>query len=158
MNSAELHESASAEATEALAQTLADRLRPGDVVLLEGDLAAGKTTFVRGLLCSLGGDPNAVSSPTFVLLQSYECSAWGITCVHHVDLFRLGEQLAALREVGLEEVLSDPRAIVAVEWPKDTLATWLPADSRTWRIVISTRDDDVRLIEVTPPEELRDKS
>jgi tRNA threonylcarbamoyladenosine biosynthesis protein TsaE len=153
MSSTEHHESTSAEATEALAQTLADRLRAGDVVLLEGDLAAGKTTFVRGLLCSLGGDPNAVSSPTFVLLQSYDCSAWGITCVHHVDLFRLGERFAALREVGLEEVLSDARAVVAVEWPKDTLATWLPADSRTWRVTITTRDDDARLIEITAPEE-----
>jgi tRNA threonylcarbamoyladenosine biosynthesis protein TsaE len=153
MSPTERHESASAEATEALAQTLANRLRAGDVVLLEGDLAAGKTTFVRGLLCSLGGDPNAVSSPTFVLLQSYDCSAWGITCVHHVDLFRLGEQFAALREVGLEEVLSDAQAIVAVEWPKDTLATWLPTDSRTWRVTITTRDDDARLIEITAPDE-----
>ena len=152
MTSAERHRTASAEATEDFGQDLARRLRAGDLVLLEGELAAGKTTFVRGVLRGLGGDPDEVSSPTFVLLQTYDCSAWGITCLHHVDLYRLSDNLADLREVGLEEVLSDLRAAVVVEWPKDILATWLPDDARTWRVAITVEKDDSRRIEIHPPE------
>jgi tRNA threonylcarbamoyl adenosine modification protein YjeE len=142
----------SAEATEACGGNLADRLRAGDVVLLEGDLAAGKTTLVRGLVRALGGDENDVSSPTFVLLQSYRCEDREIATVHHVDLYRLGEKISDLREIGIEEVLSDPTAVIAVEWPKDALATWIPRDARVWRIVITTGHDDTRRIEITSPE------
>ena len=141
----------SAKATETAGLELAARLRPADVVLLEGELAAGKTTFVRGLVEGLGGNPDLVSSPTFILLQSYDCTAGGITVLHHVDLYRLAEDVADLREVGLEETLSDPTAVIAVEWPKDTLATWIPAGARTWRVAITTGDDDSRRIEVTAP-------
>jgi tRNA threonylcarbamoyladenosine biosynthesis protein TsaE len=143
----------SAEETEAAGTRLADHLRAGDVVLLEGDLAAGKTTFVRGLLRGLGGDSEAVSSPSFVLLQTYDCSARGINALHHVDLYRLGENVADLRELGLEDVLSDEVAVVAVEWPKNTLATWIPDDARTWRVRITTKDDYNRTIEIIPPDE-----
>ncbi|MEE4271525.1 MAG: tRNA (adenosine(37)-N6)-threonylcarbamoyltransferase complex ATPase subunit type 1 TsaE [Thermoanaerobaculales bacterium] len=141
----------SADRTEALGAELAARLEPGHVVLLEGDLAAGKTTLVRGLVRALGGDGADVSSPTFVLLQSYPCARGGIEVVHHVDLYRLGERIADLREIGVEEILSDPAAVVAVEWPKDALATWIPADARLWRVVITTAADDSRRIEVIAP-------
>jgi tRNA threonylcarbamoyladenosine biosynthesis protein TsaE len=143
--------SRSAETTEASGHDLALRLDPGDVVLLEGDLAAGKTTFVRGIVDGLDGDREAVSSPSFVLLQSYDCGRKGITVVHHVDLYRLAENVKDLREVGVEEVLSDPSAIAAVEWPKDTLATWIPADARIWRVRIIVESDDCRKIEIVPP-------
>jgi len=139
-------------ATEIAGFEFAKRLRPGDIVLLEGDLAAGKTTFVRGLLGVLGGNPDLVSSPTFVLLQSYDCQGDGVTVVHHVDLYRLAEDVADLREIGLEDTLSDPSAIIAVEWPKDTLATWIPADARVWRLAITIENDNSRRIEVTPPD------
>jgi tRNA threonylcarbamoyl adenosine modification protein YjeE len=144
-------ESRSVEATETVGAGLAARLEPGDVVLLEGDLAAGKTTLVRGLVRALGGDDGEVASPTFVLLLSYPCDARGIRTVHHVDLYRLGERLGDLREIGLEEVLSDPEAVVAVEWPKNTMATWIPRGARVWRVALTTRDDDTRLVEITPP-------
>ena len=143
--------STSAAATESIGEGLADRLRPGDVVLLEGDLAAGKTTLIRGLARALGGDENDVSSPTFVLLQSYSCDHRSIARIHHVDLYRLGEKVSDLREIGIEEVLSDPDAVIAVEWPKDVLATWIPHDARIWRVVITTEADDSRRIEITPP-------
>lgn len=141
----------STAATETAGRDFSTCLRPADVVLLEGDLAAGKTTFVRGLVEGLGGNPDLVSSPTFVLLQSYDCGAAEITVLHHVDLYRLGEKIADLREIGLEDTLSDPTAVIAVEWPKDTLATWIPADARTWRIAITTEDDDSRRIEIAAP-------
>jgi tRNA threonylcarbamoyladenosine biosynthesis protein TsaE len=145
------YRSQSVKATEAAGQVLAAELRAGDIVLLQGDLASGKTTFVRGLVGGLAGEADEVSSPTFVLVQSYGCDAWGIAAVHHVDLYRLGETLAALREIGLEEVLSDDSAVVAVEWPKDTLARWLPTNGRTWRVAFTTLDDDSRQIHVLPP-------
>jgi tRNA threonylcarbamoyl adenosine modification protein YjeE len=141
----------SAGATESVGIDLAALLRPGDVVLLEGDLAAGKTTFVRGIVRGLAGSTEVVSSPSFVILQSYDCGAEGITVLHHVDLYRLAEDVADLREIGIEETLSDPSAVTAVEWPKDTLAIWVPTDARVWRVVITTEDDDSRRIEITPP-------
>jgi len=144
--------SPSAEETETVGATLADRLEPGDVLLLEGDLAAGKTTLVRGLVRALGGDDAEVSSPTFVLLQSYPCLKRGFEVVHHVDLYRLGEKIADLREIGIEEILSDPAAVVAVEWPKNAIADWIPADARVWRVAITTNADDTRRIEVTSPD------
>ncbi len=61
-------------------------------ILLEAELAAGKTTLVKGLVEGLGGEKEAVSSPTFVLIQSYDCNAGGIDTVHHVDLYRLEER------------------------------------------------------------------
>ena len=151
MSSADSISSRSAGSTEATGREFAARLRAGDVMLLEGDLAAGKTTFVRGLVDGLGGSADAVSSPTFVLLQSYDCAFGDITVVHHVDLYRLAEDVNDLREIGLEETLSDAAAIVAVEWPKDTLATWMPSDARVWRVAITTLDDDSRRIEITAP-------
>jgi len=151
VSSADSISSRSAGSTEATGREFAARLRAGDVMLLEGDLAAGKTTFVRGLVDGLGGSADAVSSPTFVLLQSYDCAFGDITVVHHVDLYRLAEDVNDLREIGLEETLSDAAAIVAVEWPKDTLATWMPSDARVWRVAITTLDDDSRRIEITAP-------
>ena len=144
-------DSPSAEAPEKIGESFADRLQPGDVLLLEGDLAAGKTTLVRGLVRALGGDEDDVSSPTFVLLQSYRCNREGIEVVHHVDLYRLGERVSDLREIGIEDVLSDPVAIAAIEWPKDALATWIPHDARVWRVIITTEADDSRRIEFTAP-------
>lgn len=142
----------SAAATASAGESFAAGLKAGDVVLIEGDLAAGKTTFVRGLVCGLGGEERAVSSPTFVLVQTYDCDRGGVRACHHVDLYRLGERIADLREIGLEELLSDPEAVVAVEWPKGTLATWIPADARCWRIAITVADDEARLIFIRPPD------
>ena len=141
----------STAATEELGRTIAEELAAGDLVLLEGDLAAGKTPLVRGLLRGLNGDPTQVSSPSFVLLQTYPCRRGRIAALHHVDLYRLADDFAELRELGLEELLSDAAAVVAVEWPKDSLATWIPRDARIWRVEISTNDDDSRSIRIHPP-------
>jgi tRNA threonylcarbamoyladenosine biosynthesis protein TsaE len=141
-------ESASADGTEAVGRELAGLVAAGDVVLLEGDLAAGKTTLVRGLLAGLGGDPDDVTSPTFVLLQPYRCRERGVATLYHVDLYRLGNDPATLREIGLEEILSDQAGLVAVEWPRGALARWVPADARVWRVVITVGDGDERVIEV----------
>jgi len=143
--------SSSPEDTESIGERIALRARPGDVLLLEGDLAAGKTTLVRGIVRGLGGEPDEVTSPTFVLLRSYQCTEADISQLHHVDLYRLADHLPELREIGLEEVLSDSNAVIAVEWPKDTLATWMPSDVRLWLIALTIGDDGSRSIRIEEP-------
>ncbi len=98
-------------ATAALGRRIALCLRPGDVVALEGDLGAGKTTLARAILAALGVAEN-VPSPTFTLVQSYETA--GLT-VSHYDLYRL-KTPDELRELGLDEALEDGAALI--EWPE----------------------------------------
>lgn len=107
-------------ATKALAEKVAPRLRPGDLVRLDGDLGAGKTFFTRALLRALGvGEETAVTSPTFVLVTEYPCKA-GL--VLHADLYRLREGgprsqgfLAEVEGLGLRE-RRDEGAVLVVEW------------------------------------------
>jgi tRNA threonylcarbamoyladenosine biosynthesis protein TsaE len=99
-------------ATEALAARVAALARPGDAVLLAGDLGAGKSAFARAFLRAAAGDAGLeVPSPTFTLVQSY---ATRIGMVHHFDLWRL-DGPGALAELGWDEMLRD---IVLVEWPE----------------------------------------
>ena len=108
-----------AEAPEALGRRIAATLCPGDLILLEGTLGAGKTTLVRGLVGALGGDPGQVCSPTFVLLETYSLAGGPIARLHHADLYRLrGMSGAPLEEVGLGDVLADDGAVTAIEWPE----------------------------------------
>lgn len=137
--------------TVAAGRALAGRLQPGDVLLLTGDLAAGKTTLVRGIVDGAGGDAEEVSSPSFVLVQSYPCRLRGVLRLHHVDLYRLADRRPELRELGLEDLLSDPAAVVAIEWPRDAVASWVPHDARVWRIALTVEDDDSRSIVIHPP-------
>ena len=101
-------ETSSPEETEAAGEELGRRLRPGDLVLLKGELGAGKTTFVRGIARGIGATA-PVASPTFQLVRVYP----GRPQVAHVDLYRV-ERAAELRDIGLEELL-DAGAVV-VEW------------------------------------------
>ena len=95
--------------TEAAGMRLAESLRAGDVVLLYGDLGAGKTAFTRGVAQGLGIDPAEVSSPTFTLVQEYH----GRLPLYHVDLYRLEER--EVDDLGLDElVLGD--GVVVIEW------------------------------------------
>jgi tRNA threonylcarbamoyladenosine biosynthesis protein TsaE len=109
-------------ATEALATALAALARPGDVILLEGPLGAGKTTFARAFLRAASGDPGLeVPSPTFTLVQSYLTR---VGCVAHFDLWRL-DGPGGLAELGWEEARD---GIVLVEWP-DRLGALRPAEA-----------------------------
>lgn len=151
MTTHERRQSDSPEHTEAIAAELAESLRPGDLLLLTGDLAAGKTTFVRGLVRGLGGDPREVSSPTFVLVQSYPCSRGGVRTVHHVDLYRLTDTSQELPATGIDDLIADAAAVVAVEWPRTAFAGWIPAGARVWRILLDIADGDRRTIVVAAP-------
>lgn len=99
----------SAAETETAAERLAGRLEAGDVLLLEGPLGSGKTTFVRGLARGLGV-AGRVASPTFQLVRVYP----GRPSLVHADLFRLQEPHAALADLGLDELLE--QAVAAIEW------------------------------------------
>ena len=87
-------------------------LRAGDVVLLYGELGSGKTTLVRGLARAVGYR-GRVSSPTFALAHVYRGKR---LTLHHLDLYRLRKGDCA--ELGLDELLADPRGAVVVEWPQ----------------------------------------
>jgi tRNA threonylcarbamoyladenosine biosynthesis protein TsaE len=97
-------------ATAALGAELAATLRPGDIVLLEGDLGAGKTALARAIVRALSADPGLdVPSPTFALVQPYDTPTGPVL---HADLYRLGDP----REVDELGLLDNPAAIVLVEW------------------------------------------
>jgi tRNA threonylcarbamoyladenosine biosynthesis protein TsaE len=102
----------SEEETRQVAARLAGALEPGSVILLHGDLGAGKTAFVRGLAEGLGVPEDEVSSPTFTLVHEYR---GGRLPLHHADLYRLPAGVA-LDELGLDEVAEE--GVLAVEWPE----------------------------------------
>jgi len=85
-------------------------LKRGDVVLLYGDLGAGKTAFVRGMARGVGANPDDVSSPTFTIVQEY---AGASATLYHVDLYRLAP--AEIDDLGLEDLVAGD-GIVAIEW------------------------------------------
>ncbi len=109
MNVEGLYPSHSEADTARIARQLASELEGGTTVLLFGELGAGKTAFVRGLVEGAGGDPGDVSSPTFTLLQPYP----GRLTVQHVDLYRVDRR--EVDDLGLDE-LATPLTIVAIEW------------------------------------------
>ncbi len=128
-----------------IASELATQLQPGDIIFLKGDLAAGKTVFARGLVRGLGGVESEVDSPTFVILQSYECPG-KIRRVHHLDLYRLREE--SLESIGLEEILAEEGAITIVEWPDDRILALKGRRQRLIRVEIEDRGGLERSIRV----------
>lgn len=143
--------------TEELGARLAELLRPGDVVLISGDLGAGKTTLIRGA-CRALGVAEPITSPSFTIGQRYR----GRVRVSHLDLFRLGaagggEADPAAAEVpGLLDEYADPPAILFAEWPEAAMPL-LPAPplegGRIVRVRIAHEGGDRRSIEVEGPGE-----
>lgn len=129
--------------TRRLAAELAATLEPGTVLLLSGDLGAGKTAFVRGLAQGLGIDPGEVTSPTFTLVHEYR---GGRLPLVHVDLYRL--DTAQLDEIGLDDHLA-LTGIVAIEWP-ERLTRPIPGATRI-RIDDAGGDDRTITTEVLGP-------
>jgi len=130
--------------TEALGAELAETLRPGDVVLVEGELGAGKTTFVRGACRALGAG-NEVTSPTFTIGQRYAADV----PISHVDLFRvrdLRDEDPAL----LEDYLR-PDAIAFVEWPSHGGEELVGQGRVAARVRIEHAGGDSRRVEIEKP-------
>ncbi len=119
-------------------RALAAQLRPDDVVLLTGDLGAGKTVFVKGLAEGLGFDPLEVTSPTFTLIQEYR---GGRLILHHIDLYRLTPR--EVDDLGLEELVVSG-AVVAVEWPD----RWTRVPEHAVRVELQAVGDDERSISI----------
>jgi tRNA threonylcarbamoyl adenosine modification protein YjeE len=110
--------------TQRIATAFAKLLSAPLTIALEGDLGAGKTTFVTGLIKGLKNSRGIrVQSPTYALARTYETKP----TLHHVDLYRLSDEVV-LEDLGIESLLDDPDAIVCIEWPKHH-ANPLPANT-----------------------------
>ncbi len=127
-------ETRSVDETRGLAAALADLARPGDLVLLAGDLGAGKTAFAQGFGRGLGVTEQ-ITSPTFTLAQEYE----GRLRMHHLDVYRL-DQLRDVAGLGLAELLDDG-GVVLIEWG-DSILPALPSDFLEVRLTFGPGDDD----------------
>ncbi len=128
----------SEEETRDVAAQLAAKLLPGAVLLLSGDLGAGKTAFVKGLAAGLGIDPDEVTSPTFTLVHEYR---GGRLPLVHVDLYRL--ERADLSDIGLDADAADA-GVTAVEWA-ERLSRDVPD---AVRITIEDAGGDDRVIRI----------
>jgi tRNA threonylcarbamoyladenosine biosynthesis protein TsaE len=127
--------------TAAAGRDLARTLDAGAVVLLSGDLGAGKTAFVRGLAEGLGADPADVSSPTFTLVQEYRR---GRLPLFHADLYRLDDP-REVEDLGLDEIAA--AGVLAIEWAEKLPAT----PPRAVRVRIDDAGEDQRRIAVEMP-------
>lgn len=134
-----VYHSESENDTRAIAATLARNLVAGSVLLLSGDLGAGKTAFVRGLAEGLGISPDEVTSPTFTLVHEYR---GGRLPLIHVDLYRLDR--ADLDEIGLDEDLA-AAGVTTVEWA-ECLTRRIPG---AVSVKIVDQGGDLRSIEIT---------
>jgi tRNA threonylcarbamoyladenosine biosynthesis protein TsaE len=130
----------SAGGTQQLAYALAGLARSGDLVLLVGEMGAGKTAFAQGFAVGLGV-AEQVTSPTFTLVRHYE----GRLRMHHIDVYRL-DTMAEVAELGLSELLDDD-GVTLIEWG-DAIAQTLPRDYLEVRLSF-TEDTEARLIELT---------
>lgn len=130
--------------TAALAAEVAPRLAPGGLLLLEGDLGAGKTTFTQALARAYGVD-RAVTSPTFTLANEYRLPGGGRLV--HFDLYRLASP-EGLYDLGLEDAL-ERGARMVVEWPERAWAVLARECPHRLRLRLSVGEDGVRRAELT---------
>ena len=135
----------SVEDTKSLAAAMAELAQPGDLLLLVGDLGAGKTTFTQGFAAALGiSEP--VTSPTFTLAREYH----GRLLLHHLDVFRL-DQVSEVLDLGLPELL-DSDGVILIEWG-DAIRQALPNDYL--EVALTFIEDqpsppDERIVALTP--------
>jgi len=122
-------------------EALGRELKPGDVVLLYGDLGAGKTAFVRGMARGIGANPDEVTSPTFTIIQEY---AGPSATLYHVDLYRLDS--VEIEDLGLDDLVSGD-GIVAIEWAE----RWTGRPDDVTEVWITDLAEDRRSIEVRSP-------
>ncbi len=125
------------DGTRALAEKLSALVGPGDVILLAGELGAGKTAFAQGFGAGLGID-EPITSPTFTLARQYE----GRLLLHHLDVYRL-DRLSEMQDLGMSELL-DSGGVLLVEWG-DAIAPALPADYLEIQLTYGEGDDQRHL-------------
>jgi tRNA threonylcarbamoyladenosine biosynthesis protein TsaE len=120
---------------------IGEALRGGEILLLSGALGAGKTVLVKGIAHALGVDEEDVTSPSFTLVNPYD----GRLRVYHIDLYRLDEGASAAHAVDLDEILTDEKAVVIIEWAERMGRYPLPKDN-VWRISIKGDGEEPRMI------------
>ena len=135
------------DATTRFADALAAVLLPGDVLLLEGEMGAGKTTLVRSVSSALGADMRSVSSPTFAVVQQYETDRAPVT---HIDAYRLsGEDDEELEKLGWDRAVGGA-SITLIEWG-ERVASWFAAADIA-RLTLAHAGETVRTAEIEIPD------
>ena len=134
-------QSAGPSETFAIGEQIGRQLRGGEVLLLDGPLGAGKTVLVKGVAAALDIDPEDITSPSFTLVDPHE----GRLPLFHIDLYRLDEGPSAAHAVDLEELLSDERAVIVIEWGATRLGDY-PIHAETFRVTIAGDGDAPRAI------------
>ncbi|MBC7796863.1 MAG: tRNA (adenosine(37)-N6)-threonylcarbamoyltransferase complex ATPase subunit type 1 TsaE [Pyrinomonadaceae bacterium] len=132
------------EKTFAFGEKFGSNLKGGEIVLLKGELGAGKTLFVKGVMNGLDYDVDEVTSPTFTLVNVYETASLK---VFHIDLYRLNTGFSAAYAVDLDEILQDERAVVLIEWAERLADFPLPANAVL--IEITGDGDAPRLVKIS---------
>lgn len=125
-----------------LGERLAQHLEGGEILLLSGRLGAGKTVFVKGIASALGIETEEVTSPSFTLVNPHE----GRLLLYHIDLYRLEAGASAAHAVDLDELLTNERTVIVIEWAERLGNYRLPEN--VWRIGISGDGDDPRTISI----------
>ncbi|MGH9902298.1 MAG: tRNA (adenosine(37)-N6)-threonylcarbamoyltransferase complex ATPase subunit type 1 TsaE, partial [Pyrinomonadaceae bacterium] len=124
--------------------SVGEALAGGEILLLDGPLGAGKTVFVKGVAAALGIEVDEVTSPSFTLVNRYD---GGRLTLYHLDLYRLDEGHGAAHAVDLDELLTDERAVIVIEWAERMGRYPLPPT--VWRVSISGDGEEPRHIEVS---------
>ncbi len=132
------------EETTEFGKKLATQLQGGDILLLEGELGAGKTTLVKGLAIGLK-IKYEITSPTFTLLNTYPVDLEKIKTLVHIDTYRLKDE-QELIEIGAEDYLGKPDTLCIIEWP-EKIANLLK-DKKTTTITIEHSEDNQRKITI----------
>jgi tRNA threonylcarbamoyladenosine biosynthesis protein TsaE len=134
----------SPEETFELGERVGSSLTGGEIILLDGALGAGKTIFTKGVARALAIDTDEVTSPSFTLVNRYDA---GRLTLYHIDLYRLNEGASAAHAVDLDELLTDERAVIIIEWAERMGRYPLP--SPVWRVMMTGDGDEPRQIIVS---------
>jgi len=129
----------SAEETFDLAYRIGEAINEPAVFLLQGDLGVGKTVFAKGVGAGLDIDPAEVNSPTFTIVNRHV----GRMRLYHLDLYRIVGGANEVYDLGLDEILAEPEAVVVIEWPERLGDFAIP---NAYRIVINDLGGDERSV------------
>ncbi|HJU92258.1 MAG TPA: tRNA (adenosine(37)-N6)-threonylcarbamoyltransferase complex ATPase subunit type 1 TsaE [Pyrinomonadaceae bacterium] len=136
--------SSSPEETFNYGHQLGARLEGGEILLLSGPLGAGKTIFVKGICAAIGVEEEDVTSPSFTLVNPHA----GRVQLYHIDLYRLDEGASAAHAVDLDDLLSDEKAVLVIEWA-ERMGNY-PLPDNVFRITIEGDGASPRTISIWP--------
>jgi len=127
-----------------LGKTIAEQFQGGDIILLEGDLGAGKTTITKGI-AEFFGIEDTITSPTFTLMNIYEVKSQKskVKNLIHIDTYRLEDE-NDLIEIGVEDYLGDPNTVCIIEWPEKIIN--LIKNKQTTKIKIEHLDNNRKIV------------